>query len=263
MVLSPLDTGHPVAGLEDCTAALIMRQQLLGPHDALIASSLNNVGVAYTEVNDLPQANNFLDQAIEIRLHNKSDRVGDSWGNMASAILRLGKPDEAEHMLFQSPSLRNFNEESFLTYGNPRSSGDMVMLSRIRRHQGRPDEALRLAARALSFRQRVLGNTAKTCDVMCLVADLLHQLGKIAAARSLLHECSSIARDIPEGVAYLAKAQYKLGMLYVADGDAQGAQGYLEAAQSIRDTLLRYSTPVEPIDHEDDSFDKLVPWMLW
>lgn len=258
--LISLDTGYPLAALEDCTAALVMRQKVLDPGEALIASSLNNVGLAYTETNNLPLASNFLDQAIELRLRSKSDRIGDSWANMSSTLLRFGRADEAEATLFRSPSLKDFNEESFLYNANPRSSGEMIILSRIRRQQGRFDEALRLAAKALSFRQRVLGSTPKTCDVMCLVADLLYQQGKIAMARSLLHECINVARGVPEGAAYLAVAQYKLGMLYISDGDGPGAQGYLTAARSIRDTLLRYSTITE---HEDDSFDKLVPWMLW
>ncbi|MCJ1243916.1 hypothetical protein MMC30_001113 [Trapelia coarctata] len=261
--LISLETGYPLVALEDFTTALIMRQKLLNPNDALIASSLNNLGLAYTESNDLPQATNFHDQAIELRLRSNSDRIGNSWSNMSSTLLRLGRADEAEEMLFRSPLLKGFYEESFLDNANPRSSGDMIILSRIRLQQGRIDEALRLAARALLFRQRVLGNTPKTCDVMCLVADLLHKQEKIATARSLLHECINIAGRIPDGAGYLAKAQYKLAKLYDLDGDAQGAQAYFTAARSIRDALLLYPTPTGPMGHEDDSFDKLVPWMLW
>jgi tetratricopeptide (TPR) repeat protein len=255
-----LGTNHPARALEDFTAALIVRQQDLGSDDALIGSSLNNLGLAYTETNDLAQAKNFHDQAIELRLRINSERIGDSYGNMSSTLLRLGRPDEAEDMFFRRPSSKNFDDETNQDTGNPRLSGDLVLLSRIRRQQGRLDDALHLASKALSFRQSVLGNTPKTCDAMYLIADLLHRKDKIATARTLLYECITVAAGVPEAPGYLAKAQYKLGMLYILDGDLQGGAAYINAARSNRDVMLGHTTPVE---REEGSFEKLVPWMLW
>lgn len=254
-----LGTNHPARALENFTAALLMRQQLLGPDDALIGSSLNNLGLAYTETNDLSQAKNFHDQAIDLRLRTNSERIGDSYSNMSSTLLRLGRPNEAEDMLFRRASCKDFDDETDLDAGNPRFSGNLILLSRIRRQQGRLDDALHLASKALSFRQSILGNTPKTCDAMCLIADLLHRKDKIATARTLLYECITVAAGIPEAPGYLAKAQYKLGMLYILDGDLQGAEAYITAARSIRDAMLGHTTPVE---HEEGSFEKLVPWML-
>ena len=61
-------------------------------------------------------------------------------------------------------------------------SSDMVLLSRIRREQGRLDDAVRLSSKSLTFRQGLLGNTLKTCDSMCLTAKLLRERGDIASA---------------------------------------------------------------------------------
>ena len=58
----------------------------------------------------------------------------------------------------------------------------MVLLSRIRRAQGRLDDAIRLSSKALTFRQSLLGNRLKTCDSMCLTAKLLQERGDIASA---------------------------------------------------------------------------------
>ena len=101
---------------------------------------------------------------------------------MASLLLLMGKPDEAEEMLKRCPSLQNFMDETFINTGNPRFSGDMVLLSRIRVHQGRIDDALRLATKALAFRQRILGNGLKVCDSLYDVAGLLHRHEKTAEA---------------------------------------------------------------------------------
>jgi hypothetical protein len=59
---------------------------------------------------------------------------------------------------------------------------DMVLLARIRQKQGRLDEAIRLASKALAFRQKLLGNRLKTCDSLYQVAGLLEARGDLNAA---------------------------------------------------------------------------------
>ena len=121
-------------------------------------------------------------EAIDLRLRNNSDRIGNSYSNMASLLLKMGKADEAEEMLAKCPSLKDFTDDAFLNTGNPRFSGDMVLLSRIRLRQGRIDDALRLASKALAFRQKLLGNKLKTCDSLYDVASILHRQGNNASA---------------------------------------------------------------------------------
>lgn len=143
---------------------------------------MNNIALAYTELADLDKAYSAHQKAIDIRLRTQSDRIGNSYSNMSSLLLRMGKPDEAEEMLKRCPSLKNFTDDTFLRTGNPRFSGDMVLLSRIRLRQGCLDDAMRLASKALTFRRNMLGNRLKTCDSLYDVADVLYQQGKIASA---------------------------------------------------------------------------------
>lgn len=82
-----------------------------------------NLGLAYTELGELDKARDCLQQSIDIRLMRNSDRIGNSYSNMASLLLRMGKPDEAEEMLKRCPSLKDFSDETFLKTGNPRFSG--------------------------------------------------------------------------------------------------------------------------------------------
>lgn len=58
----------------------------------------------------------------------------------------------------------------------------MVLLSRIRLAQGRLDEALHFATKALAFRQNLLGYRLKICDSLYQVADLLQRQENIASA---------------------------------------------------------------------------------
>jgi hypothetical protein len=58
----------------------------------------------------------------------------------------------------------------------------MVLLSRIRQAQGRIDDALRLASKALEFRQKMLGSRLKTYNSLFDVASILVKQNKINAA---------------------------------------------------------------------------------
>lgn len=162
--------------------ALEIRETRLDPDDSLVASSLVNIALAYTEMGELEKAYTTHQKAVDIRLRTQSDRIGNSYSNISSLLLRMGKPDEAEETLMKCPSLKDFTDETFLKSGNPRFSGDMVLLSRIRMKQGKPDDALRLASKALAFRQRILGNRLKTCDSLYDVASLLFERGNEASA---------------------------------------------------------------------------------
>jgi tetratricopeptide (TPR) repeat protein len=175
--LIDLDLNKPSSAMEHFTGALEVRKQRLGPDDPLVASSLNNIGLAHTEMGELGDAYEAHHQAMAIRLERARDRIGNSYSNMASLLLRMGRPDEAEEMLKRCPSLKDFTDETFLRTGNPRFSGDMVLLSRIRLRQGRLDDAVCLATKALAFRRELLGDRLKTCDSLYDVAALVHLQG--------------------------------------------------------------------------------------
>jgi len=180
--LLDLDLAQSTRASSPFKRALEIRKARLGPEDSFIAYSLNNIALAYTEIGELELAYTTHEQAINLRLKAKSNRIGNSYSNMASLLLRLGHPDEAEEMLARCPSLKDFTDETFLSTGNPRFSGDMVLLSRIRRAQGQPTEALRLASKTLAFRRELLGNRLKTCDSQYDVESMLLNDGHVSSA---------------------------------------------------------------------------------
>ena len=131
-----LDNAQPASAMKRFKISLRVRQAVLGPDDPFIAASLNTVALAFTESGELARAYETHQMAIDIRLRTESGRIGNSCSNMASTLLRVGRPDEAEEMLARCPSLKDFNDDTFLKTGNPRFSGDMVLLSRIRTKHG-------------------------------------------------------------------------------------------------------------------------------
>ncbi|KAL9078490.1 MAG: hypothetical protein Q9157_002578 [Trypethelium eluteriae] len=180
--LVDLDLNDAQSALDRFHAAYKIRVKCSGPDDPLVAASLNNIALAYTEMEELDKAYEAHMKAIEIRLCSAPDRIGNSYSNLSSLQLRMGKPNEAEKTLKKCPSLLDFTDETFLNTGNPRFSGDMVLFSRIRLRQGRNEDAMRLASKALTFRQKMLGNRLKTCDSLYDVAGILHKQHKLASA---------------------------------------------------------------------------------
>ncbi|KAL9113509.1 MAG: hypothetical protein Q9187_007602 [Circinaria calcarea] len=174
---------------------------------------------------------------MDIRLRTSSDHIRNSYSNIAST-LRMSKADDAEEMLARCPSLKNFNDETFLRSGNPRFSGDMILLSRIRQCQGRLNDAIRLSSKALTLPQSMLGNRLKTCDSLYLVAEMLRQGENIASAISLMQECISISETLPEGKGYLARAHYKISLLYTEDSNEPQMQVHQEIARSLKQEIL-------------------------
>lgn len=121
--LISLDICQPVAALEAFEEAYKIRRAILPSTDSFLAANQVNIGLAFTEMGELEKARDYLQQSIDIRLMHNSDRIGNSYSNMASLLLRMGKPDEVEAMLKSCPSLKDFSDETFLKTGNPRFSG--------------------------------------------------------------------------------------------------------------------------------------------
>ncbi|KAI1362000.1 P-loop containing nucleoside triphosphate hydrolase protein [Xylaria arbuscula] len=258
--LIDLDLGHADQALKQFERALEIRKNSLGSEDPFIAYSLNNIALAYTEMGELELAYTAHQQAISLRLKANSDRIGNSYSNMASLLLRMSRPDEAEEMLARCPSLKGFTDETFINTGNPRFSGDMVLLSRIRRAQGRKSEALRLATKALAFRRKLLGNRLKTCDSQYDVALMLLEEDHVNSATQLLEDIISISETFIEGEGQRARALYKLSVIYAN----MHLQKESDDSKSKATTLLAQLKPeLEHEPFEESTFSKLCLWMLW
>jgi tetratricopeptide (TPR) repeat protein len=174
-----LNLHEPGKALESFRNSLRLYEGLLAANDARIAWAYNNLGMAYTELSDFDKALTCHEKAVEIRLQNNVERIGNSYSNMSALYLRMGEVTKAEEYLYACPALKNFTDETFLNTNNPRFAGDMVLLSRIRRSQGRAEDAMRIATKALAFRRRLLGNRLTTCDAQYHAADILQYHGNI------------------------------------------------------------------------------------
>lgn len=177
-----LNLHEPGKALESFQKTLRLYEALLAPDDASMGWAYNNLGMAYTELSDFDQALTCHNKAIEIRLRNNVERIGNSYSNLSALYLRMGEVTKAEEYLYACPALKDFTDETFLKTNNPRIAGDMVLLSRIRRSQDRAEDAMRIATKAVAFRRRLLGNRLTTCDAQYHAADILQFHGNIGPA---------------------------------------------------------------------------------
>lgn len=127
--LIDMDTNFQAEALKSFTQAMEIRTKILGPDDPFIAASLTTLGIVHTELGNLEESYSYHNKAIEIRLKAKSDRIGNSYSNMSSLLLRIGKADDAEEMLKRCPSLKDFTDDTFLKTRNPRFSGYFILLT--------------------------------------------------------------------------------------------------------------------------------------
>jgi len=118
-----LDICRPAVALKAFEEAYKIRTAILPKNDPFLAANQVNIGLAFTELGELGKARDYLQESIDIRMMHNSDRIGNSYSNMASLLLRMGNPNEAEAMLKSCPSLKDFSDETFLKTGNPRFSG--------------------------------------------------------------------------------------------------------------------------------------------
>jgi tetratricopeptide (TPR) repeat protein len=128
--LIDLDICHPLAALKAFEQAYTIRKSVLPSDDLFLAANQVNLGLALTEIGEFEKALDYLKQSIDIRIMRSSDRIGNSYSNMASLLLRTGKPDDAEAMLKSCPLLKDFTDETFLQTGNPIFSGSVLLVTR-------------------------------------------------------------------------------------------------------------------------------------
>jgi tetratricopeptide (TPR) repeat protein len=258
--LIDLDLHRPRDALHSFEIGTSVRQAMLPANDPLIAFAFNNLALAYTELFELERAEGYHQKAIDIRISNNSDRIGNSYSNYAVTLLRMDRADDAEEILMRCPSLQGCTDETFLNADNPRFVGDMVLLSRIRKAQGRTNEAVRLAGKALSWREKTHGDRFKTCDSVYDVACLLCDEAKEGLALEALAKVSRTAETLEGGEGHAARAQWKISQILRAQGREIQANEHMKSAISLRE---RFRPDEDLAAVGDASWECLTPYMLW
>ncbi|KAJ5701355.1 hypothetical protein N7488_008903 [Penicillium malachiteum] len=153
---------------------------------------------------------------------------------MASLLLKLNRPDNAEIML--------------------KIGSAMILLRKIRATQGLPDKALRLASKALSFRKECLGERLKVSDShyqLIFVSDLMREVIRISEKLTEV-----------EGIGHISRANKKLAEIKKDLRTNRESKKYLEKALPLKDDFDSLHGDRRRSEKVASDFEALVPWML-
>lgn len=119
-----VDTNLAHKAYELYSEALRIRETSYGAEHPRVAVSHSNLGMCCTELDQIKFSEGLqhLEKSLEIRMKVDPAMIGNTYSNMASLLLRMGKPNEAEKALASCPSLKDMSDETFLKLDNPRFS---------------------------------------------------------------------------------------------------------------------------------------------
>jgi tetratricopeptide (TPR) repeat protein len=219
--------------------ALSIREQQLGPHHPLTASSLNDLGRLYWRQGKYEQAESLFVRALSIReqqlgphhletaklLHNLGFLYGDQ-----------GKYEQAESLFVRALSIR----EQQLGPHHSQTAFSLNNLGVLYRRQGKYEQAEPLLARSLSICEQQLGpHHLETAGGLNNLGCLYFEQGKYEQAEPLFARTLSICEQQlgphhPETASSLSN----LGCLYFEQGKYEQAEPLCVQALSICEQQL-------------------------
>ncbi|CAK7200406.1 hypothetical protein SEUCBS139899_003101 [Sporothrix eucalyptigena] len=239
-----LDLARPRAALVAYQHALIMQEKLHPPPPGntvgtpAMAAVYDSIACSYTEIGDVEAA--FADLARATAIHEAYDpkHMSRTLAIRAMTCLRAGQPAEALEALQSCWKLQSKTKEDIAASHYPKHSGDIMLLARImwlRASQGGVDDnkdaksqARELVARTLVMRRGVFGEThtgPRVADSLFTLARMLQEEKQLVLAAQLLREVVAMAG----------------GDLENSDNNDNGSS----------------------IGDDDESYMRLVGWMLW
>ena len=256
-----LDLAQPRVALQAYQETLAARLKHSDLNSPVIADVYDSIACAYTEIGIVSEALAYLDKAKAIHLANDQNRMSRTSAIYAMTYLRAGQPDQALEALRQCWVLQGLSEEQIAVSRYPKHSGDIVLLARIYYAQGDTEAALQLASKTITIRKGILGNKGpRVADSMFLVASILRNGGKESLATKLLREIIDMSQGMVEMQGHLARALWALGTI---EEKTSGISEAEKLKQNAREMRRRIEGREAEDEDTDESFSKLVPYMLW
>lgn len=209
-----LDLAHPRAALAAYQQALALRSALEpAPDTPPIADICDSIACAYTEAGDTDSAFGYLERATAIHQAHDPSMMSRTLAIRAMTCLRAGEAGSALEAIRACWALQDMTQEQIEASRYPKHSGDIMLLARIYRAQGRLAEARELASRTVTMRPGVYGERGgpRVADSLFSVARMLDEdSGELTLAARLLREVVEISEDGPGMRSHLARALWFL-----------------------------------------------------
>ena len=196
----------------------------------------------------------------------------------AMTCLRAGDPDGALDALRACWAAQGgMTQEQIEVSRYPKHSGDVMLLARIYRAQGRLAEARELASRTVGMRRGVYGDGAgpRVADSLFTVGRMLEvDGGELVLAGRVMREVVEMCEGVmgleghlARGLWFLAGVEERIGEGKGVGGEDERVGGRRKVVEELRERAKTVRRGIEnrewPDEDSDEGFMRLVSWMLW
>lgn len=223
---------------------LAIRKEILGPHHADYATSLNNLGALHGELGNFAAAEPLHREAVEIRKEifgENHPNYAHALSNLAHLYSHLGEDARAVPLQQQALEIRKqaFGEN------HPEYARSLSSLAALYARLGDYSQAEPLYRRALEIRQQVVGEDHPDyAESLNNLALLYAKWGDFAQAEPLYQRAHETCRRVlGEEHPFYASSLNNLAVLYIDMGDYARAGQYARQALELRRKLLGETHP--------------------
>ncbi|KAF2267608.1 TPR-like protein [Lojkania enalia] len=256
-----LDVAQPRGALAAYQKALAAREKLEKPNSPAIAEVYDSIACSYSEIGDVPQALEALNNADAINFKHYGGTSARTQAIYSLAYLRGHQPDKALEALHLCWQLQNKTQEQIAESKYPKHAGDIILLARIQYELGNKADGQRLASRTITIRRGIFGAKGpRVADSIFIVARMLGTEGEYVVAAKMLREIIEMSQDMGEMNGHLARALWFLASIEETLGNPTEAENLKKEAKREREKIQGREAPDEDTD---DAFMALVGWMLW
>ncbi|KAH7323125.1 P-loop containing nucleoside triphosphate hydrolase protein [Stachybotrys elegans] len=257
-----VDLAQPQAALMAYNKALHLRKQQHGSDSPPVADVYDSVACAYAEGGDTEHAFEYLNRAKMIHNAHDQTKMTRTLAIRAMTHLRAGKPGEAQAAIQICWRLQNTTQAQIETSPYPKHSGDIMLQARIFSLQGKKTEAQKLILRAIEMRRAAYGESGgpRVADSLFHLAQIQADEGEVDSAAKTLKQVIDMSGDAARMKPHLARAYWFSANLEEKLGDEAQASKSRDMARATRAEIEGREWPDED---SDESFTRLVTWMLW
>ncbi|KKO99275.1 hypothetical protein THAR02_08625 [Trichoderma harzianum] len=233
-------------GFQSWNQALALREKIEARDSPPIAEVCDSIACGYTEAGDVEHALKYLEKAAAI--HNAYDpsSISRTLAIRAMTCLRAGQAKYALDAIRECWRMQNMTQ-------------DQIEQSKYPKHSRGSGARVAHSHDAERYLRRARG--PRVADSLFTVANMLRDGGELVLAAQLVSEIINISGNAPAMRSHLARALwFSAAVESEIGGDEAKVADQRRKARERRSAIQGREWPDED---SDESFMRLVSWMLW
>ena len=212
----------------------IMREELYGEDNAIVAASLNNLASVHSALGDHRTAESYYQRSLDLAIKTYGEvhpHVADCLCNLGIVYSELGSSKKAIEYHTQALEMRKalFLPDHFLISESYNNLGLMY------KSRGQLEQAMSWYESALRIREKILDEEHPAmAELLSNLGQLYMDLGEMEKSKDFHFRAQNIRRDILKcGHCKLGDSMFNLGMVHEQCSELDKAAYYFEHALNI------------------------------